>query len=96
MDELARIFASAGFKNVRTYIQSGNVIFGAAEKNCIALTREIERKLQTALGYEVRVILRPFIDLERTVRRDPFKKIRLSPDVMLFVVFLSDEPKSKP
>ncbi len=96
MDELARIFASAGFKNVRTYIQSGNVIFETAETNPVELTKKIETKLHKTLGYEVTVLLRPIIDLERTIKRDPFKRVKASPDVMRFVVFLSDEPKSKP
>jgi len=53
MQELARIFAAAGFKNVQTYIQSGNVIFDSRSTNSAALSKKIERTLQQALGYDV-------------------------------------------
>lgn len=96
MAELARIFTAAGFRNVRTYIQSGNVIFDAASANQVALRKKIEKTLQPALGYEVTVILRSLAEVEAIVRRDPFKKIETGAEAMLFVVFLSAEPKRKP
>lgn len=96
MDELARIFSAAGLKHVRTYIQSGNVVFDSTETNSELLNKRIEKKLATALGYEVKVLLRPLVKLERTVKRNPFNRIPIGPDVMLNVVFLFDEPKSKP
>src|SRR3981081_2174015 len=96
MAELARIFTVAGFRNVRTYIQSGNVIFDAASANPAALRKKIEKTLQQALGYEVTVILRSLAEIESIVRPDPFKKIETGAEAMLFVVFLSEEPKRKP
>ena len=96
MEELARIFASAGFKNVRTFIQSGNVIFDSRSGNSIALASKIERALQQALGYKVTVMLRTLAEIQEIVRRNPFKKIQPGADVMMFVVFLADEPQSKP
>ena len=53
MDELARIFTAAGFKNARTYIQSGNVIFDATSANTVALRKKIERALQDVLSITV-------------------------------------------
>jgi uncharacterized protein (DUF1697 family) len=96
MEELARIFASMGLRNVRTYIQCGNVIFDHASGNSVRLRKKIERTLQDVLGYEVPVILRPLADIEAIVERNPFRKIKADDDVMLCVVFLSAEPPSKP
>ena len=96
MKELARIFAAAGCKNVRTYIQSGNVIFDSKSMNSAALSKKIERRLQQALGYEVTIIVRPFAEIEAMVRRNPFKKIKTDDEVVLFVVFLSQQPKPGP
>ena len=96
MEELARIFTAAGFRNVRTYIQSGNVIFDAASANAARVRKKIEKTLQSILGYEVTVILRPLADIEAIVKRNPFRKVNSLPEVMLFVVFLSDEPKLEP
>ena len=95
MDELARIFTSAGLKNVRTYIASGNVIFESGSANKATLTRKIEKALQEALGYEVTVVLRTLNELEGIVARNPFKGKLSGGDIMQCVVFLADEPKSR-
>ena len=42
MDELIRVFARSGFKNVRTFIQSGSVTFEAAERDANALAKKID------------------------------------------------------
>lgn len=96
MKELARIFTEAGLKNVRTYIASGNVIFEFGSANKVALTKKIEKALHQALGYEVTVVVRTLSEIESIVNRNPFKKYEASKDVMLCLVFLADEPKTKP
>ena len=96
MQDLAQIFAAAGFKNVQTYIQSGNVIFDSRSTNSAALSKKIERTLQQALGYEVPIILRTLAELEALVKRNPFKKIKPGDEVVLFVVFLSNQTKPTP
>ena len=95
MEELARIFTSAGLRNVRTYIASGNVIFESGSANTTALTRRIEKTLLHSLGYQVTVMLRTLSELESIVTRNPFKRQPSGSDVMQFVVFLADEPKGK-
>jgi uncharacterized protein (DUF1697 family) len=96
MEELARIFTAAGLKNVRTYIQSGNVIFDATSVNTPALRKKIEKALLNILGFEVPVMIRPLAHIEEIVRRNPFKKTKADADQALFVVFLSDEPRQNP
>lgn len=96
MEALRRIFESMGFANVRTYIQSGNVIFEARKKNLSTLRTKIENELKNTLGYEVSVIVLAFSDLALLEEKDPFKRIEMSKDVMLFVTFLSSEPTSTP
>ena len=95
MEHLARIFTEAGFKNVRTYIASGNVIFDSSSTSKTALTRKIEKVLLNALGYEVKVVLRTLSELEALVSRNAVGKRQTSKDVYLFVVLLGGEPKNK-
>ena len=78
------------------HIASGNVIFESRSANRGALTRKIEKALQKTLGYEVTVVLRTLDEIESIVNRNPFKKYEASKDVMLCVVFLANEPKTKP
>ena len=96
MEDLSRVFARSGFKNVRTFIQSGNVIFDAAENNPDVLAKKIEKKLLKSLGHEVTVIVRTIAELEDILKRNPFKKIKPGADVVVFVTFLSAEPNSRP
>lgn len=95
MDELVRIFTSAGFKNVRTYIQCGNVFFESRSANKAALAKKIEKALRQTLGYEVTVVLRTLSELESMVARNPFKRRAGGADVMQCVVFLADDPANK-
>jgi len=96
MKDLARICTDAGLKNVRTYIASGNVVFESGSANKTALTRKIEKALHQTLGYEVSVVLRTLSEIKSIVNRNPFRKYEASKDVMLCVVFLANEPKTKP
>jgi uncharacterized protein (DUF1697 family) len=96
MEDLKRVFEHSGFKNVRTFIQSGNVIFEAAENDANTLARKIEKQLLKLLGHEVAVLLRTMAEVEDILKHNPFKRITPGPEIMMFVTFLSEEPRSEP
>lgn len=96
MEALRALFESMGLKNVKTFIQSGNVLFGSAETDHVALTRKIEKALAKALGYEVSVMLRTGAELVALIQLDPFKNTRSDGDPVKYVTFLSAELKNKP
>lgn len=58
MTELKACFEALGFKDVSTYIQSGNVLFGANESDQARLTSQIEKALSQAFNYKSRVVVR--------------------------------------
>jgi uncharacterized protein (DUF1697 family) len=89
MRQLVDVLTAAGFRNVRTLIASGNVIFEASAKDPKHIARKMEKHLLDALGYEITVIIRNVDDLRAIVKRNPFKKPKPSPDEMLFVTFLA-------
>ncbi len=90
MDELKNIFESLGFKNVTTYIQSGNVRFETSTKSIKTLTSKIETSLHKALGYEVAVFLRTQEEMRALVKLDPFKQIKASDKAKTYVTFLHE------
>ncbi len=90
MEALRPWFEELGLRNVRTYIQSGNVFFETAGKDVVRLTRKIEDQLKKALGYEVAVFLRTIPELETILAADPFGKLKVTPDMRLCVVFAAD------
>jgi uncharacterized protein (DUF1697 family) len=96
MKQLADVLTAAGFRNVRTYIASGNVIFETSAKDPARITKRMERHLLNALGYEITVIIRSIDDLRAILKRNPFKKPKPSADEMLFVTFLASPPTVKP
>lgn len=56
MEDLRSHFTDMGFKDVKTYIQSGNVVFEANKQTLISLTKKITKGLEEALGYHVPVV----------------------------------------
>jgi len=96
MSDLKRVFESAGCKNVRTYIQSGNVIFQPPEAGGSAVRLRVQRSLARLLGEDVFLTYRGVRDLQRTLAEAPFGSLEVEPDVKLYVGFLAAEPKSVP
>ena len=94
MEDLRRVLESSGFKNVQTFIQSGNVIFESGEIDREALTTKIEKKLLKAFGHDVTVVLQTAAELEAILKLNPFRKIKPGADVMKFVALLRAEPES--
>jgi uncharacterized protein (DUF1697 family) len=71
MDALKRLMEDAGFLDVETYIQSGNVLFSSnlSEEN----TREtIQRALKEGADIMTTTILRTMQELDELIRRCPF------------------------
>ncbi|OGU77648.1 MAG: hypothetical protein A2V93_09305 [Ignavibacteria bacterium RBG_16_34_14] len=92
MDILRKIFESLKLKNVKTFIQSGNVIFETTEKDKNPLTKKIEMKLKESLGYEVQVMLRTEKELRAIVKNNPFKDEVLDENTRVYMAFLYKKP----
>jgi uncharacterized protein (DUF1697 family) len=72
MTDLRGMFESAGAKDVETYIQSGNVVFGHAGRSEPTLTRNLERAIAKAAGFDVSVVLRSAPEMATVLKRNPF------------------------
>ena len=96
MQDLARMFATAGCEKVKTYIQSGNVVFEARAGDLERLHRKFEKRLRDRLGIAVKVMLRTSREIENLINLDPFKKAGNDPKVKRYVAFLYGKPRSKP
>lgn len=96
MKELASGLSAAGFRNARTFIASGNVIFESAAKDPTRVARKMEKHLLGAFGEEITVIVRTIDQLKAIIKLNPFKKPKPSADEMLFVTFFASPPAVKP
>ena len=96
MDDLRDTFIGAGCRKVRTYIQSGNVVFELLERDPARVLRIVRVRLGKVLGDEPEILFREVRDIEGIVRRDPFKDFGGERDIKLYVAFLSRKPKERP
>ena len=96
MSDLKAAFVAAGCQEVRTYIQSGNVLFDLPEPNPTEVFDRVRGQLTHLLGAEPGVLFRTVRQVERIVTGTPFKDFEAEPDVKLYVTFLSERPHGKP
>lgn len=71
MAELKLGFESLGFSDVRTWLNSGNVVFSGEEAEPAALTGQIEGMIQRRFGLEIPVFVLPQEELADTLRHAP-------------------------
>jgi uncharacterized protein (DUF1697 family) len=71
MSDLTACFETNGFRDVATYIQSGNVVFTSDERRSGELTARIERMLSEAFPYEASIVLRTHRQLRAIVDGAP-------------------------
>jgi len=92
MERLRTSFATLGFAEVRTYVQSGNVVFQSERKSPGELTRTIEAKIQRDFGFTVPVLIKTSKELEQIVRDNPLLRVKGIDVSKLHVTFLSHAP----
>jgi len=71
MNDLKICFEKAGFGDVVTFIQSGNVLFAADELNAAKLTAKVEKALSATFHYTSRVVVRSHEQMQETVGNAP-------------------------
>ncbi|MBA2494679.1 MAG: DUF1697 domain-containing protein [Acidobacteria bacterium] len=90
MEALREMFYSLGFENVKTYINSGNVIFETAEIDNNALSAKIEQAIESAFSLKIKVMVQTTAEIERLIENNPFAGM-FDNDKDLHVLFLNEE-----
>jgi uncharacterized protein (DUF1697 family) len=93
MEALGKAFEQMGFQSVKTYIQSGNVLFQSDIADKRELEKIIEKSLSERFKFEAKVLVRSKKDMENTIKR--FPSIFENPDWKHNVLFLSSAIDSK-
>lgn len=96
MAELRKAFEELGFRDVKTVLASGNVLFETSASDPAELVRNIERGLAGVLGRDVPTIVRTLEDLRTLRESNPFAGIEASSGRRRFVTFLADTPARPP
>ena len=87
MPALRKAFEAAGFKNVRTVLASGNVVFDSRATPVPALERKVEAIIEKGLGRRFLAIVRPLDELRRILERDPYGG-HVKPEAKRIVTFV--------
>jgi uncharacterized protein (DUF1697 family) len=95
MAELKKQFELIGLLEVKTYIQTGNVLFTSEEKDTKRLTRQIEQHLAKTIGYNGTVFILTPEDMKTALKHCPFNPQQNDDKQYCHIMFLSDKPKQK-
>ncbi|MFZ1992997.1 MAG: DUF1697 domain-containing protein [Solirubrobacteraceae bacterium] len=93
MADLRALLTDAGFEDVRTYVQSGNVVLESAATPA-ALERRAAALISERFGFDVPVVVRSARQLAAVVKLNPLGDVADDPK-RYQVTFLSDKPDPK-
>ena len=92
MEQLRAMFEALGFTQVRSYVQSGNVVFEAKERAAAPLGGKIGARIRRDFGYDVPVMVLGADALARVVDANPFVGGEGIDPAKLHVTFLAAAP----
>jgi len=94
MAELRALLADAGYDEIETLGQSGNIVLSAKQANPERLGGELENQLAEGLEVQAKVVVRTCAELAAVVAYNPLAEIAQEPKLYQ-VSFLSAKPDPK-
>ena len=94
MKELKALLESLKLQNVRTYIQSGNVLFQCEEQNKTSITKKISNAIENSHGFKPQVLLLATEELAGAISNNPFPEAETEPKTLhlFFLVSAAIKP----
>lgn len=92
MAELREALSALAFKNIHTYIQSGNVVFDTSEKDKATLEAKIFRAIKEQFGFEVPVLIKTNLEMKAIFTACPFIEEK---KVSSYFTLLNEAPKKE-
>jgi uncharacterized protein (DUF1697 family) len=94
MKDLAALFDAAGASDVRTFIQSGNVVFRAPDALAHKLPALVGARIEKQFGFQPPIVIRSHSELQAITRQNPYLDAGADFDRLL-VMFLAEKPTAK-
>lgn len=96
MADLRSLFKELGYSDVKTYIQSGNVVYNDPNtESSLESARRIQDAVREQYGYEVPVMVIPAIELMNAVDQNPYFQANPEDTKKFHLTFLSDHPEKE-
>ncbi len=93
MDSLRENFSSLGYSNIKTYIQSGNIVFCSREEDKTKLETEISSMIMDKYGFDVPVLVLNSDEINEVIANNPFANSTNHNKDFIHITFLSKEVK---
>ncbi|EAR00471.1 DUF1697 domain-containing protein [Maribacter sp. HTCC2170] len=93
MADLRSILEDSGLERVRTYIQSGNVVFDSEEKNTQNLEIQISETIKEHYDFEVPVLIKTRNEILRVLEDNPYTDRNELSENKIYFVLLQDSPE---
>src|SRR5207249_11064192 len=72
MDHLRELCTGLGFRNVETYVQSGNIVFQTQTENPAAVSKRIGETIHHSFGFDTPVSIRDSEQMRYVIAHNPF------------------------
>ena len=74
MDALRSLYEKLGFKEVKSYLQSGNIVFKAEVTAPELLASRLQQAIQDTFGFDIPVLTLEALQLEKALKDNPFQQ----------------------
>lgn len=93
MADLKKLLEQSGYTNVKTLLASGNAVFESSEKKVANIAKNIEAIIQKKFDFPVPTVVRSMAEMQKLIQKDPFKGIKVTPEIRFYVTFRGDPIK---
>jgi uncharacterized protein (DUF1697 family) len=92
MPRLRELLDADGFGEVRTYVQSGNIVLRAPQRSAARVSERIGALIEREFDLSVPVVVRTPAELTRVIESNPFPEAAAERPKLLHVSFLAGDP----
>lgn len=92
MEALKKMCLGLGFSNIKTYIQSGNIIFQTKITEVNKINKNLKSAIENEFGFDVPVITLTETELENILNLNPFLNNKSKKESFFYITFLSENP----
>lgn len=92
MADLRKEMATLGFENIKTILNSGNIIFDGEATDLDILEGKIAERLEAKFGFPIPTVLRSAETITDFLTNNPFEKFELTKETRFYVSFLRNAP----
>lgn len=95
MADLKKELQKLELENIVTLLNSGNIIFDSSSESISNLEKKVSEHLEKSFGFSIPTIIRKSEMIYELLRNNPFKDVKLTKDIRLYVSFLRKNDNSK-